>query len=115
MGTPVKIGGMSELVLAIGKANQLFRDQAQRQVNTSLTLRNWIIGFYIVEYEQRGKDRATYGQKIHKEVAERLRTKGLKSLNDRVLYLCRKLYLEYPQISKAVAKHGYFIDYEKVV
>jgi hypothetical protein len=26
-------------------------------------LRNWIIGFYIVEYEQNGKDRAEYGEK----------------------------------------------------
>jgi hypothetical protein len=62
METPMKIGGMSELVLAIGRTNQFFRDQAQRQVNTSLTLRNWIIGFYIVDYEQNGKDRAEYGE-----------------------------------------------------
>jgi predicted nuclease of restriction endonuclease-like (RecB) superfamily len=33
-------------------------------VNTSLTLRNWIIGYYIVEYEQNGKDRAEYGEKL---------------------------------------------------
>jgi hypothetical protein len=71
METPKKIGGMSELVIAIGKANQFFRDQAQRQVNTTLTLRNWIIGFYIVEYEQNGKDRAEYGEKLYKAIAER--------------------------------------------
>jgi len=87
METPVKIGGMSELVLAIGKANQLFRDQAQRQVNTSLTLRNWIIGFYIVEYEQNGKDRAEYGERLIRTISERLRDGGIKGLSYRSLQL----------------------------
>jgi predicted nuclease of restriction endonuclease-like (RecB) superfamily len=112
METPVKIGGMSELVLAIGKANQFFRDQAQRQVNTSLTLRNWIIGFYIVEYEQDGKDRAEYGEKLYKEISERLRADGAKELSDRTLYLFKKFYLAYPQILRVVLEGGYLIDNE---
>jgi hypothetical protein len=32
--------------------------QAGRAVNISLTLRNWLIGWYIEEYELRGADRA---------------------------------------------------------
>lgn len=32
--------------------------QASRAVNLSLTLRNWLIGYYIAEYEQNGMDRA---------------------------------------------------------
>lgn len=83
METPSKIGGMSELVLAIGKANQFFRDQAQRQLNTSLTLRNWIIGFYIVEYEQNGKDRAEYAQKLFERLAEKIKTIGIKGSRGR--------------------------------
>jgi predicted nuclease of restriction endonuclease-like (RecB) superfamily len=110
MGTPVKIGGMSELVLAIGKANQLFRDQAQRQVNTSLTLRNWIIGFYIVEYEQNGKDRAEYGERLYKAISERLRADGVKALSDRILYLFKKFYLAYPQILHVILERGYLLD-----
>ena len=30
-------------------------------VNQLMTLRNWAIGYYIVEYEQEGSDRAEYG------------------------------------------------------
>jgi hypothetical protein len=41
----------------IHAANTFFLRKAQKQVNTSLTLRNWLIGFYLVEYEQSGKDR----------------------------------------------------------
>lgn len=34
---------------------------AVKAVNKVVTLRNWIIGGYIVEYEQHGSDRALYG------------------------------------------------------
>jgi hypothetical protein len=37
---------------AIQHTNQFFLGKVQRQVNTSLTLRNWVIGYYIAEYEQ---------------------------------------------------------------
>ncbi len=52
---------LERLVSVIQKANKFFLDQAQKQVNTSLTLRNWLVGYYIIEYEQNGQDRAEYG------------------------------------------------------
>ncbi|HEV3327387.1 MAG TPA: PDDEXK nuclease domain-containing protein [Puia sp.] len=108
----MKIGGMSELVLAIGKANQFFRDQAQRQVNTSLTLRNWIIGFYIVEYEQNGKDRAEYGEKLIRMISERLRDAGIKGLSYRSLQLFKQFYITYPQLAQEVKSRYQTIDYQ---
>ena len=42
-----------------------------------LTARNWAIGYYIVEYEQHGKDRAEYGSHLLAKLAERLDVKGL--------------------------------------
>ncbi len=50
-----------ELVESIRVTHNLFSVQAVRAVNISLTLRNWIIGFFIREYEQNVKDRAEYG------------------------------------------------------
>lgn len=35
-------------------------------VNQLMTLRNWVIGYYIVEYEQDGSDRAQYGSHLLK-------------------------------------------------
>ncbi len=52
------------LVNLIGQTNAELTAEASRAVNTSLTLRNWLIGFHIVEYEQRGTDRAQYGDKL---------------------------------------------------
>jgi len=34
-----------------------------------LTIRNWLIGYYIVEFEQNGKDRAEYGISLLKSIA----------------------------------------------
>jgi DUF1016 N-terminal domain len=52
-------------------------DHAQRQavqaVNTALTLRNWLIGYHIVEYEQHGRDRAQYGERLLDNLAKDLR------------------------------------------
>jgi hypothetical protein len=41
-------------------------------VNSSLTLRNWLIGFHIEEYERRGVDRQQYGDKLLDRLAESL-------------------------------------------
>ena len=37
---------------------------AERAVSVGVTLRNWAIGLYIFEYEQRGSDRAQYGARV---------------------------------------------------
>jgi hypothetical protein len=112
METPNKTGGMRELVLAIGKANQYFRDQAQRQVNTSLTVRNWIIGFYIVEYEQNGKDRAEYAEKLFHSLAEKIKKMGIKGLSFTILHLCKQFYRTYPQILQATPASFQLIENE---
>ena len=46
---------------------------AVQAVNLRLTLRNWLIGHYIVEYEQHGSDRAQYGAKLLEQLAKDLR------------------------------------------
>lgn len=63
---------LEHLTISIQETNTFFLNKAQKQVNTSLTLRNWVIGYYIVEYEQSGKDRADYGAGLFKVIAKRL-------------------------------------------
>ena len=41
---------------------------AKCAVNQLMTLRNWAIGYYIVEYEQGGSDRASYGTRLLKKL-----------------------------------------------
>lgn len=97
----------------IEATNTYFLNKAQKQVNTALTLRNWLIGYYIVEYEQSGKDRAAYGTKLYKEIAGRLAKKGLQSIRERHLYLCKDLYNAYPQILRTVSAKSYLNDFRQ--
>ena len=72
--------------------------QASKAVNISLTLRNWIIGYYILEYEQNGIDRAKYGEKLLFSLSKRLAEAGLKRVSDRELRRYRTFSAVYPQI-----------------
>lgn len=73
--------------------------QAAHAVNLSLTTRNWLIGCYIVEFEQNGEDRASYGEQMLKRLEQRLNIKGL---NERRFREFRRLYIVYPQLKKQV-------------
>jgi hypothetical protein len=46
------------LLDAIGQAHRTAQQQAVQAVDVALTLRNWLIGYHIFEYEQHGRDRA---------------------------------------------------------
>lgn len=66
-----------------------------KAVNRFATIRNYVIGFYIVEYEQHGQDRAKYGERLLKRLAEKVNRRGI---NETLLKNCRRFYSLYPQI-----------------
>lgn len=100
---------IEELVALIGETQSFFKQQAQKQVNVALTLRNWFFGFYIVEYELNGNDRSAYGGQLFKEIAKRLKKNGLKSIRERHLYICKDFYNTYPEILRT-ASAEFFIS-----
>ena len=71
-----------------------------------------IIGYHIVEYEQSGKDRAVYGLGLLKAIAQKLIKIGVKSLQERNLYLCGDFYKTYPQILQTVSAKLYLVDFK---
>ena len=77
-----------------------FQQQAVKAVNISLTLRNWLIGYYIVEFEQNGADRANYGGKLLKNLSEKINVNGLKETN---LKLARQFYKSYPEMVELIS------------
>ncbi len=93
---------IERLTSQIEQLDGQLRHAASKSVNVLLTTRNWLIGFYLVEYEHSGKDRAEYGKALTEELAKRLDTKGLSARN---LWLFRQFHLAYPQIGQALAKH----------
>ena len=81
---------------------------AKGAVNQLLTIRNWAIGCYIVEYEQEGCDRAKYGARLLQNLADELSIKGL---DRQLLNACRMFYVKYPQICATVSHKLQGIDY----
>lgn len=90
------------LVLAVRGVNNELAAQAGRAVNLSLTLRNWLIGCYITEYELRGADRAAYGEKLLANLAARLMGSGVSRTEERELRRYRRFYQVYPQIRESL-------------
>lgn len=82
------------LVLHIKNTNNVLQHHAVKAINVHLTLRNWLTGYYIVEFEQNGSDRAEYGIKLLENIAKNINIKGLSETN---LKLCRQFYNTYPQ------------------
>jgi predicted nuclease of restriction endonuclease-like (RecB) superfamily len=58
-----------------------------------MVARNWLLGWYIVEYEQNGADRAEYGSKLIERLAAKLLIKGTSATNLRKF--CQ-FYREFP-------------------
>ncbi|MFZ1574866.1 MAG: PDDEXK nuclease domain-containing protein [Chromatiaceae bacterium] len=85
-----------QMVERIQAAHRELAVQAGRAINISLTLRNWLIGCYIAEYELNGQDRAQYGDRLFSELAGAL--KALSNCNRRQLYRYRRFYSLYPRI-----------------
>ncbi len=72
---------------------------ASRAINRSLTLRNWLVGYYIVEFEQNGEDRAKYGEQLLEHLAERVNIEGI---NITTLKYSRLFYQYYPYIADSL-------------
>lgn len=79
-----------------------FKTEAGKSVNRFLTMRNWLFGFYIVEFQQNGADRAAYGEQILEKLAKALKTPGFSFRN---LNLYRQFYLTYPQLANPIAQY----------
>lgn len=77
-----------------------FKIEAGKSVNRLLTIRNWLFGFYIVEFQQNGEDRAAYGEKLLLKLAKSLKIKGLSHRN---LKLFRQFYLVYPDLKVPIS------------
>lgn len=104
---------LTSLASVIGNVNEYFLNKVQKQVNTALTLRNWVVGFYISEYELKGKDRAVYGTGLLKAIAMALKQKGVNSLQERNLYLCREFFTAYPDILQTLSAESYMVDFSE--
>ena len=85
----------NDLASIIQTTHDAAQSSAVKAINRMQTMRNWLIGYYIVEFEQHGKDRAEYGTQLLKKLEERVDRKGLTTT---LFKWARKFYRLYPQM-----------------
>ena len=92
----------ADLIQQIHRTHAELSAQANKAINVSLTLRNWLIGLHIVEYEQGGADRAQYGTQLLNTVSLELERLKIPRCEARELRRYRQFYQVYPQIRESL-------------
>ena len=93
------ISSFNNLFDTVTSIDKAFSDNTAKAINRNLTARNWLIGYYIVNYEQNGSDRAKYGAKTIQRLAEKLDSRTLSYRN---LRLYRQFFLEFPTLAQPI-------------
>ena len=83
---------IAQLISTISDVHSGLQASAANSVNRFLTLRNWLVGYYVVEYEQEGEDKATYGDNLLNVISKKLSIKGLTAPE---ISRCRQFYQTY--------------------
>jgi predicted nuclease of restriction endonuclease-like (RecB) superfamily len=91
------------LITTLAQVHQQAQAGAAGAVNRHLILRNWLIGAYLVEFQQRGEDRAKYGEGLLERVAADLRRKAVSGCSRQMLQRMRLFYLLYPQVRPEIS------------
>jgi predicted nuclease of restriction endonuclease-like (RecB) superfamily len=85
-----------KLVQSIGETIEEARNRAVKAVNIEHIRANWEIGKFIVEFEQRGNEKADYGSSLLENLAKDLRIRFGKGFSKSNVYLMRLFYIKFP-------------------
>lgn len=97
------------LVAHIQQTQDVLQNNARLVINRHVTAKAWLTGYYIVEYEQKGADRAKYGEKLLKSLSERL---GKKKYSVTTLKIYRQFYQVYSHLDEEVA--GFLLSQSQI-
>lgn len=94
---------IESLVTSIKKTHNVLLKHAKTTIDKCLTIRNWLFGYYLVQYEQNGSDRAKYGEQVLETVSAYLKRLKVPSTSVTNLRLYRQFYRAYPQIRQTLS------------
>lgn len=92
----------NSLIRSIAKTHSNAQTGAASAVNRHLILRNWLIGVYPVEFEQKGEDRAKYGAGLLKQMAADLSARQVPGCSRQLLDRMRRFFRLYPQLASEI-------------
>ena len=91
--------GFDRLLEIFEQTQAAMQLQAARSVDIALVVRNWLFGWYIVEFENGGAERAElYGKELIDRLSARLKQSGIKGMSSTNLRKFREFYLAYMEI-----------------
>lgn len=96
--------GFDNLVNRIVSLVSESKEKILRQIDDTLVMTNWHIGQYIVEFEQDGNARATYGDGLLRSLSKRLSVSIGKGFSRSNLQNMRRFYLLYPKCQTVSGK-----------
>ncbi|NQU35257.1 MAG: DUF1016 domain-containing protein [Bacteroidetes bacterium] len=92
------------LIETIGNIYQKARENVISAINIEMLEAYWVIGKYIIEYEQQGKEKATYGQQLLENLSIDLKLRYGKGFSRSNLNYMRLFYIKYPKSEKVSHK-----------
>jgi predicted nuclease of restriction endonuclease-like (RecB) superfamily len=90
--------GFDSLVNGLIALRDRTQEAAARSVDEILTMRNWLIGVWIVAFEQEGADRASYGAALIDSLAKAFKSRGVRGLGASNLKNYRQIALTWPRL-----------------
>ncbi|MFW5760085.1 MAG: DUF1016 N-terminal domain-containing protein [Cyclobacteriaceae bacterium] len=74
------------------------KKRAVKKVNAELIRMNWEIGRLIIDYEQKGEERAAYGEEVLQQISNQLTLEFGKGFDYSNLTNMRKFFLTFPNV-----------------
>ena len=93
---PLSLPATADCVADIRDIILRARASVVRHINTVMPLAYWLIGRRIIEEEQQGKNRATYGERLLERISHELATTFGDGFGEPHLRNCRLFYRAYP-------------------
>lgn len=95
---------LEHLVSLFQSTQDALQKQAARAVDSSLVVRNWLFGWYLVEFENAGAERSElYGKHLIDDLSKRLNQIGLKGISPTNLRRFREFFLCYQKIQQTLS------------
>lgn len=94
---------LDNLVETLTQTHLSLQQRATQAINISLVVRNWLFGYYLVEFEQHGEDRAQYGRRLLAQISEKLHAAGVTGCSVSNLKNFRQFYEAFPQIRQTLS------------
>jgi len=92
-----------QLLTLFQETHRELQKRAARSVDIALVIRNWLFGWYIVEFEQGGANRAElYGKRLIECSSEELTARLGQGFSKRSLEQYRRFYDCYREIGQAM-------------